>query len=91
MRNYEGQSYREAIRTMCDADKMAGLWDIADPIEKDQKREEFLNERIENPDAIYLHTMLKVKSAGEKATVLRKEAHDCGLESCALADAIAEE
>lgn len=88
---YKGQSYRDAVRTMCDADRLAGLSDVGDPIEKDRKREEFLNERIENPDAVYLHTMLKVKSAEEKAAVLHNEARECGLASCASADAIAEE
>jgi len=86
---YRGQSYGEALRLMCKVDELAGLAQEEDPLEKSQKREDWLNERIENPDAIYFRTLLKVKSAGEKSSELRAEAKKSGLNACPLADTIA--
>jgi hypothetical protein len=87
---YKGQSYREAIDTICKADQLAGLAGDGDPIERSQKREDWLSERVKNPDAIYFRTMLKVQSAREKSASLRDEAKKAGLGGCPLADTIAE-
>jgi hypothetical protein len=86
---YRGQSYREALRVMCKVDELAGLARTVDPLEKSQAREDWLNERIENPDAIYFRTLLKVKSAEEKSAELHAEAKKAGLDTCPLADTIA--
>jgi hypothetical protein len=86
---YHGQSYREALRVMCRVDELAGLGAEDDPLEKSQKREDWLNERVENPDAIYFRTLLKVKSTEEKSAELRAEAKKSGLDGCPLADTIA--
>ena len=85
---YQGQSYREALHTICKVDQLAGLDAEGDPLEKSQRREDWLSERVKNPDAIYFRTMLKVQSAGEKSASLRDEAKKAGLESCPLADTI---
>lgn len=85
---YQGQSYREALDTICKVDELAGLDAEGDPLEKSQRREDWLIERVKNPDAIYFRTMLKVQSAGEKSASLRDEAKKAGLESCPLADTI---
>jgi hypothetical protein len=86
---FQGQSYREALRTLCDADRLAGLESESDPLEKGQRREDWLNDRIKNPDAIYFRTLLKVQGPTEKSSSLRAEAKECGLESCRLAETIA--
>jgi hypothetical protein len=86
---YQGQSYREALRKICKVDELAGLASEEDPLEKSQKREDWLSEQVENPDAIYFRTMLKVQSAEEKSAALRAEAKKSGLDGCPLADAIA--
>ena len=88
---YRGQSYREALATMCDADRLARLENEADPLEKGQKREDWLNERIENPEAIYFRTLLKVQGPAEKSASLRSEAKASGLPTCRLAETIATE
>lgn len=88
---YKGQSYRDAISTMCNVDKMAGLENEGDPLAKDRKREDFLNDRVENPDAVYVRTLLKVRTSSERAAALREEAKECGLKDCALADSISNE
>ena len=88
---YQGQSYREALDTICKVDTLAGLDAEGDPLEKSQKREDWLSERVKNPDAIYFRTMLKVQSAGEKSAALRAEAKKAGLARCPLAEAIERE
>jgi hypothetical protein len=88
---YQGQSYREAVLLICKVDELAGLVAADDPLEKSQKREDWLNEQVKNPDAIYFRTLLKVESADEKAAALRDEAKKAGLEGCPLAETIAEE
>jgi hypothetical protein len=88
---YKGQSYREALDTICRVDSLAGLADEADPLERSQKREDWLSERVKNPDAIYFRTMLKVQSAAEKSASLRDEAKKAGLGHCPLAETIDDE
>jgi hypothetical protein len=88
---YQGQSYREALQKICKVDELAGLGAEADPLEKSQKREDWLTEQVENPDAIYFRTLLKVQSAAEKSAALRAEAKKSGLDGCPLADTIAED
>lgn len=88
---YQGQSYREALDSICRVDQLAGLAGEGDPLEKSQKREDWLSESVKNPDAIYFRTMLKVQSAGEKSAALRAEAKKAGLGRCPLAEAIDQE
>ena len=88
---YRGQSYRDALDAICKVDQLAGLGAESDPLEKSQKREDWLSERVKNPDAIYFRTMLKVQSAGEKSAALRDEAKKAGLGRCPLAEAIDQE
>lgn len=88
---YAGQSFCEAMELMCEVDRRAGLTAEPDPIEKTQKREDYLTEHVKNPDAIYFRTLLKVKANHEKATALRAEAREAGIASCPLADTVARE
>jgi hypothetical protein len=88
---YAGQSFCEALELMCEVDQRAGLSAEPDPIEKTQKREDYLSEHVKNPDAIYFRTLLKVQANPEKAAALRKEARDAGLGRCALAETVARE
>lgn len=86
-----GQSYCEALELMCEVDQRAGLQGESDPLERSQKREDWLSDHVKNPDAIYFRTLLKVKATPEKASALRAEAKKAGLAGCALAEAISDE
>ena len=86
--NDGGQPYREAIQLICDVDQRAALTAIEDPIELGQRRTDFLNDRIKNPDAIEFRTLISVRSEREQAAALRSEAKGVGLPRCALADSI---
>jgi hypothetical protein len=81
-----GQSYPEAIRVLCDVDKLAGIAGEEDPLAVGRKRTDFIQEHVENPDGIYLRTLISVKGPSEQAVDLRQEAKETGLERCALAD-----
>jgi hypothetical protein len=86
--NDGGQPYPQAIQLICDVDQRAALSAVEDPIELGQRRTDFLNERIKNPDAIEFRTLISVRSEREQAQALRNEAKGVGLQRCALADSI---
>jgi hypothetical protein len=88
---YKGQSYPQAIQTMCNVDELAGIAGEGDPIEKSRKRADFLKERVENPDAVYMYTIFRVEDPTAQAVTLRREACNTGLERCALADTLDKE
>ncbi len=88
---YTGQSFCDALELMCDVDQRAGLAGEADPIEKSQKREDYLSDHVKNPDAIYFRTLLKVQANTEKAAALREQAKRAGLGKCAFAETVATE
>jgi len=81
-----GQSYPEALRAFCEVDKLAGIAGDEDIFEVGRKRTDWLRAHVENPDGIYLRTIISVKGPAEQAADLREEAKDHGLASCALAD-----
>jgi hypothetical protein len=81
-----GQSYPEAVRVFCDVDKLAGLATDDDRITLGQKRGAWIKDHVENPDGIYLRTILSVKGAADQASELRREAKETGISRCALAD-----
>lgn len=83
---YAGQSYPEAVRVLCDVDRLAGINAEDDPLAAGRQRTEFIQSHVENPDGIYFRTMISVKGASEQAADLRAEAKEAGLSGCALAD-----
>jgi hypothetical protein len=84
-----GQSMAEAMHLICEVDRLAKLTDSEDPLELGQQRQEWLNERIKNPDAIYFRTVLRVQGPDEQAKQLREQASQVGVHSCPLADRVA--
>jgi hypothetical protein len=80
-----GQTYAEALRVMCDVDKIGAIASD-DPFEAGRLRTEAMKANVDNGDAIYLRTMLSVKGPAEQAAELRAEAKEAGIASCALAD-----
>ena len=76
---------------MCDVDKLAHLSPDDDPITIGQRRNDWMAEHVENPDGIYFQTIFSVKTAKDKAALLRKETQEVGIEHCALADSLDEE
>ncbi len=79
----------DAITRMCDVDRHAGLKADADLLALGLKRSAWINEHVDNPDAIELRTRMSVKGAADQACLLRDKANEVGVTSCALADALA--
>lgn len=86
----QGQSYEEAVKMMCDVDRLAALSPSDDPLGIGQQRTAWISEHVDNPDGIYLRTILSVKPAEEQAAELRNQAKKTGLARCALADSLDE-
>ena len=82
------QSYHAALELWCQVDERAGLGTLEDPIEKSQRRSDWLTDHVKNPDAIYLKTMLSVKTQTDQAKELRAEAKGAGVAACPLADTL---
>jgi hypothetical protein len=87
----QGQTYRQAIELMCDVDKLARLSPDDNPITLGQQRNDWMAAHVENPDGIFFQTVLSVKTAKDKAALLRKEIHVVGLDRCALVDSLEQE
>jgi len=83
-----GQTFTDAMKMMCDVDRLAGLSAEEDPLAIGQKRSEWLAERIDNPDGIEFRTIVSVKGADDQAKAIRAKAKEVGIAACPLADSI---
>ena len=83
-----GQSFEDAMKAMCDVDRLAGLAGNSDPLTLGQRRTAWINAHVENPDGIELRTLVSVKGAADQAKMLREKATGCGVARCALADSL---
>jgi hypothetical protein len=83
-----GQSFAAAMTVMCDVDRQAGLSAETDPLGVGAKRTAWIMDKVDNPDAIELRTLMSVKGAAEQARMLRGGAKGCGVAQCALADSL---
>jgi hypothetical protein len=84
----QGQTFPQAVEMMCNVDRLAGLDSAAEPLEIGQKRSAWINEHVDNPDAIELRTRMSVKPASEQAEMLREKSTSCSLGACPFADAL---
>lgn len=78
-------AYRGDIALICNVDEAIGA-DRLDPLETQQKREDFLVERVKHPDAIYFLTLFRTKPDRERGEMLAKRASELKLEACPLRD-----
>lgn len=89
-KNDNGQSFEEAMRLVCYVDDHIQAND-ADPLELDQARSDFLQDRVKNPDAIYERTLWRTKSNSERAKTIRSLAKKAKVEGCPYADSLEDE
>lgn len=85
------QPFAEAVRLMCEVDRRAAIGDELDPVERAEKRNDYLSAHVKNPDAIELRTLWSVKLPSEQAAELRARAREVGLGHCALAKSLEQE
>jgi hypothetical protein len=86
-----GQSYAEAVRLICTVDARLDPDALADPLARSRARWERIHDEIEQPDAIYLRTLLEAKPPREGSTILANEAQRVGVAPCPLVTALAED
>lgn len=79
----ESQSYEQAIRIICDVDRLARV-DPADVLDSSALREEYLLEHVKNGDGIYFLTLFRVNGPKEQATMLEREAASTKISACPL-------
>ena len=78
-------AYRADIELICNVDAAIGAEQL-DPIEAEQKREDFLVERVKQPDAIYFLTLFRTKPEPERGEMLDERVRELKLASCPLRD-----
>jgi hypothetical protein len=83
-----GQSYEEAIALICNVDQAARIEADASVLDVAERRHDFLQERVKNPDGIYFYTIFRTQGPREQAASLRSEVREHRLKGCALADAL---
>jgi hypothetical protein len=81
-----GQTYRQAVERICNVDTLASVSMDEDPIAGDVRRFGWLEENVDNPDGIFLRTVLSVKAPAERCSMLREAMREVGVQRCPLAD-----
>lgn len=79
----ETQGYEQAVRILCDADRLAGV-DPEDPLEAEAKRTEYLVAHVKNSDGIYLLTLFRSSDPRAQLALLDEAVADTKLSSCPL-------
>jgi hypothetical protein len=86
-----GQTYRDAIATLCGVDEAIGAGSDTDVLELAERRHEYLALHVKHPDGIYFYTLFRTHGPKEQADDLKREASEVKLATCALADTLAAE
>jgi len=86
-----GQTYRDAIATICAVDAAVGAGSDTDVLELAGRRHEYLQSHVKHPDGIYFYTLFRTQGPKEQAAALEKEVASLELGGCALADTLAAE
>jgi hypothetical protein len=86
-----GQTYRDAIATLCSVDDAIGAGSDTDVLELADRRHEYLSTHVKHPDGIYFYTLFRTQGPKEQAAALQKEASDVKLSGCPLADTLSAE
>ena len=82
-----GQSYAQAIATICDADRLSGA-DANDPLEAQNQRNDYLAQHVKNADGIYFLTVFRTQTAAEQSEALTREAKLAKVARCALGESL---
>jgi len=86
-----GQTYRDAVATLCNVDEAIGAGSDTDVLELAERRHEYLVSHVKHPDGIYFYTLFRTQGPKEQSAALAKEASSLKLARCALADTLAAE
>jgi hypothetical protein len=73
------------VEVICDVDERAGVTQ-GDVVMADQARFAYLEAHVDNPQGIYLRTILGASTSNERARILLDAQKEAGLARCALAE-----
>src|SRR5688572_7576632 len=82
-----GQSFEAAMTLVCNVDQHVKV-DEANLLEREQLRNDFLQDHVKNPDVIYHRTLWRVQATKERAKTIRELAGQCSLPKCTYADTL---
>lgn len=82
-----GQSFEEAMSLVCNVDQHVRVAD-ANLLEREQLRNDFLQDHVKNGDVIYHRTLWRVQATKERANTIRELAGQCELAKCPYADTL---
>ena len=77
------------MQLVCNVDEHIGVTDDSDPLELDQRRTDYLQEHVKNPDVIYHQTLWRVQSSSERSKTIRDLSKQAKIRRCPYADALA--
>jgi hypothetical protein len=83
-----GQTYRDAVATLCSVDEAIGAGTDTDVLELADRRQEYFEAHVKHPDGIYFYTLFRTQGPKDQAAALKKEAAVVKLGKCALADTL---
>ena len=86
-----GQTYRDAVATLCGVDEAIGTGSDTDVLELAERRHEYLQAHVKHPDGIFFYTLFRTQGPKEQSAALKKEAASVKLAKCALAETLAAE
>jgi hypothetical protein len=81
-----GQTYCQAIEVICDVDRRAQITE-ADVVLVDQQRFSYLEANVDNPEGVYLRTILSASTPAERAEIMTEAQREADLASCPYAEA----
>lgn len=84
-----GQSFEAAMQLVCNVDEYIEAASDADPLDLDQRRSDYLQQHVKNPDVIYHQTLWRVQSSSERSKTIRDLSKQAKLQQCPYADALA--
>lgn len=82
-----GQSFEAAMNLVCNVDQHIQQSED-DPLEQEQRRSDYLQEHIKNPDVIYHRTLWRVQDTKQRAKTIRDLSCQAELEACPYADSL---
>jgi hypothetical protein len=81
-------SFPEAMKMLCDVDKLANLSPDDDLLEIGRKRSAWLSDEVDNGDFSEFRTLVSVKGPEDQVVKIRSKAKELGITACPLADSI---
>ena len=71
-----GQTYRDAVATLCSVDEAIGAGSDTDVLELAERRHEYLQAHVKHPDGIYFYTLFRTQGPKEQVGRVEEGANE---------------